>query len=160
MFATGAYNGEGRIYSADGKLLHVLAKQHEGPLFAIKWNKRGDRLASGSVDKRAIIWQLYTNDLAKKPAVLHIFEQHKAPVLDVDWLDADTIATCSTDKSICVCRVVKKEGGGWTGEIVKRFEDAHGSEINAIRWSPDGRVLASCADDKTAKVFILYVVIM
>lgn len=81
-----------------------------------------------------------------------MFECHKAPVLDVDWLDDDMFATCSTDKSLYVCRIIKKEGGGMTGEVVKHFEDAHGSEVNAIRWSPDGRYLASCSDDKVAKV--------
>ena len=26
-------------------------------------------------------------------------------------------------------------------------------EVNAIQWSPSGRLLASCSDDKTAKIW-------
>ncbi len=40
---------------ATGKLKQTLDK-HQGPIFALKWNKKGDLLLSGSVDKTAIVW--------------------------------------------------------------------------------------------------------
>ena len=38
-----------------GKLRQTLDK-HQGPIFALKWNKKGDLLLSGSVDRTAIVW--------------------------------------------------------------------------------------------------------
>ncbi len=34
---------------------------------------------------------------------------------------------------------------------VKTFA-GHDDEVNAIKWDPSGRLLASCSDDRTAKV--------
>lgn len=43
---------------------------HKGPIFSLKWNKRGDLLLSGSVDKTAIIWN------AKNGQPLQTFDFH------------------------------------------------------------------------------------
>jgi WD40 repeat protein len=67
-----------------------------------------------------------------------------APTLDVDWRNSNSFATCSSDKLIHVCKV------GDT-RAVRTFA-GHEDEVNAIRWDPSGRLLASCSDDKTAKV--------
>eukprot|EP01048_Picozoa_sp_COSAG05_P019977 COSAG05_NODE_3280_length_2181_cov_1.617195_1_plen_314_part_00 len=53
--ATGCYDGIGRVWDKDGRLLTTL-KHHNGPIFSLKWNSRSDYLLSGSVDKKAIIW--------------------------------------------------------------------------------------------------------
>ena len=37
-----------------GELTATLNK-HQGPIFSLKWNKKGDYLLSGSVDKTAIV---------------------------------------------------------------------------------------------------------
>lgn len=68
-------------------------------------------------------------------------------ILDVDWMDNTTFASCSSDKSIHVCRVgnskpIKK----WVG---------HEDEVNAVRWDPTGQYLASCSDDMTTKIWSL-----
>lgn len=34
--------------------------KHKGPIFSLKWNKKGDFLLSGSVDKTAIVWDTKT----------------------------------------------------------------------------------------------------
>lgn len=44
--------------------------KHKGPIFSLKWNKKGDSLLSGSVDKTAIIWD------AKTGAVKQQFQYH------------------------------------------------------------------------------------
>ncbi len=38
-----------------GELRNTLAA-HKGPIFSLKWNRKGTLLLSGSVDKTAIIW--------------------------------------------------------------------------------------------------------
>lgn len=44
-----------------GELKSSLAK-HKGPIFSLKWNKKGDYLLSGSVDKTAIVWDVRTGE--------------------------------------------------------------------------------------------------
>jgi transducin (beta)-like 1 len=71
---------------------------------------------------------------------------HLAAILDVDWKDDEVFASCSTDRSIFVCRV-------GDSKYIKRF-DGHANEVNSVRWDPEGKLLASCSDDHTAKVGI------
>jgi transducin (beta)-like 1 len=52
-----------------GDLKNTLNK-HKGPIFSLKWNKKGDCLLSGSVDKTAIIWDARTGDVKQQ------FEYH------------------------------------------------------------------------------------
>lgn len=53
-----------------GKLKQTLDK-HVGPVFALKWNKKGDMLLSGSVDKKIIVWDAKSGD-AKQ-----VFDHHE-----------------------------------------------------------------------------------
>ena len=45
------------LYCKDfsGRLENVLG-QHKGPIFALKWNKKGNYILSAGVDKTTIIW--------------------------------------------------------------------------------------------------------
>jgi hypothetical protein len=140
LLATGSYDGVARVWSLSGSLVHTL-RGHKGPIFSLKWNKRGNFLLSGSYDKTTIVWDVSTpNGFIKQQ-----FTDHQAPALDVDWKDDTTFASCSTDKTVHICSVgvplpLKK----YTG---------HTDEVNAVKWDPSGRLLASCSDDCTAKVW-------
>jgi transducin (beta)-like 1 len=70
-----------------------------------------------------------------------------APTLDVDWRNNTSFATCSTDHMIYVCKLGE-------AKPIKTFE-GHEDEVNAIKWDPMGRLLASGSDDHTAKVWSL-----
>ena len=48
-----------------GELRNTLTN-HKGPIFSLKWNKKGDLLLSGSVDKTAIIWDGRTGDVKQQ----------------------------------------------------------------------------------------------
>eukprot|EP00727_Mastigamoeba_balamuthi_P001959 m51a1_g11760 hypothetical protein (479) ;mRNA; r:223228-225208 len=138
LLATGSYDGQARVWSATGELQKTLV-QHQGPVFSLKWNCTGECLLSGSVDKTAIVWDTKTGDVIQK------YEFHTAPTLDVDWRDATTFATCSSDKYIYVAEIGKLRP-------LKIFE-GHEGEVNSIKWDPSGSLLASCSDDFTAKIW-------
>lgn len=53
-----------------GKLKMTLEK-HQGPIFALKWNKKGDLLLSGSIDKTAVVWD------AKAGEVKQVYQLHE-----------------------------------------------------------------------------------
>ena len=44
-------------YLCSGELRSTLSK-HKGPIFSLKWNKKGDYLLTGSCDKTAIVWDV------------------------------------------------------------------------------------------------------
>lgn len=50
MLATGSYDGYARIWLTNGTLKSTLG-QHKGPIFALKWNKRGNYILSAGVDR-------------------------------------------------------------------------------------------------------------
>lgn len=138
--ATGSYDGVARVWHRTGDLVHVL-RGHRGPIFSLKWNKRGNFLLSGSYDKTTIVWDVS----GKVGFVRQQFDDHLAPALDVDWKDDTTFASCSTDKSVHICRVgTQRPLQTYTG---------HTDEVNAVKWNPSGTLLASCSDDCTAKVW-------
>ncbi|KAI8894868.1 WD40-repeat-containing domain protein [Globomyces pollinis-pini] len=136
--ATGSYDGLARIWSKTGELKNTLEK-HNGPIFNVKWNKTGDLLASVGVDKSAIVWDVRTGDARQQ------FNFHTGATLDIDWKDDTTFATSSADRDIYVCQLGSLEP-------LKQFA-GHRDEINCIRWSPNGQLLASCSDDHTAKIW-------
>ena len=43
-----------------------MLSAHKGPIFSLKWNKQGDLLLSGSVDKTAIIWDGATGQVKQQ----------------------------------------------------------------------------------------------
>lgn len=112
--------------------------QQPGPIFALKWNKKGDLLLTGSVDKTAIVWD------ARSGEAKQVFALHEAPTLDVDWRNNTMFASCSTDTTIHVCKLGEPRP--------VRSYSGHTDEVNCIKWDPSGRLLASCSDDGTAKV--------
>lgn len=120
--------------------MHTL-RTHRGPIFSLKWNKRGNYLLSGSYDKTTIVWDVSGQNAFVKQQ----FDIHYAPALDVDWKDDNTFASCSTDKSVHICRV------GAARPIITYT--GHTDEVNAVKWDPSGTLLASCSDDCTAKVW-------
>ena len=67
------------------------------------------------VDRTTIIWDAQTGKAKQQ------FAFHSAPALDVDWQSDDSFASCSTDKSIQVCRLGEenpiKSFSGHTNEV-------------------------------------------
>ncbi|KAJ6647216.1 F-box-like/WD repeat-containing protein TBL1XR1 [Pseudolycoriella hygida] len=138
LLATGSYDGYARIWTTDGRLASTLG-QHKGPIFALKWNKRGNYILSAGVDRTTIIWDAATGQCTQQ------FSFHSAPALDVDWQTNTSFASCSTDQRIHVCKLA-------VDKPIKSFQ-GHTNEVNAIKWDPQGQLLASCSDDMTLKIW-------
>lgn len=122
LLATGSYDGYARIWTTDGTLASTLG-QHKGPIFALKWNKRGNFILSAGVDKTTIIWDASTGQCTQQ------FSFHLAPALDVDWQTNTSFASCSTDQCIHVCKLN-------ADKPIKSFQ-GHTNEVNAIKWDKD-----------------------
>lgn len=138
LLATGSYDGYARIWTREGRLAGTLG-QHKGPIFALKWNKKGNYILSAGVDKTTIIWDASSGQCTQQ------FMFHSAPALDVDWQTNTSFASCSTDMRIHVCKL-------FVDKPIKSFS-GHRNEVNAIKWDPQGNLLASCSDDMTLKIW-------
>ncbi|PAV89309.1 hypothetical protein WR25_05724 [Diploscapter pachys] len=115
---------------------------HKGPIFALKWNNKGDRLVSAGVDKTTIVW-----DAESGGQMIQQFNYHTQSALDVDWITQDMFASCSTDKTIHLCKI--------GSEKPIRTYVGHKNEVNAIKYDPYSGKLASCSDDMTLKIWSL-----
>eukprot|EP00741_Cyanophora_paradoxa_P023859 tig00021680_g23046.t1 len=100
--------------------------------------ERAARRGGGSPERRA-------GRSGAEPRLTERAPRRAAPTLDVDWRNNVMFASCSTDKTIHVCKL------GDTRPV--RTYAAHEDEVNAIRWDATGNLLASCSDDHTAKVW-------
>lgn len=115
LLATGSYDGYARIWTTDGRLSSTLG-QHKGPIFALKWNKKGNYILSAGVDKTTIIWESINGNCTQQ------FAFHSAPALDVDWQTNNSFASCSTDQCIHVCKLgVDKPIKSFQGHTVSFF---------------------------------------
>jgi transducin (beta)-like 1 len=66
--------------------------------------------------------------------------------LDVEWLGPKHYATCGTDRKIYIYSTTN------TGESLASLT-GHSDEVNQLRLSPDGTILASVSDDKTTRLW-------
>lgn len=142
LLATGSYDGYARIWRTDGLLASTLG-QHKGPIFALKWNKRGNYILSAGVDKTTIIWDAATGQCTQQ------FSFHSAPALDVDWQSNQSFASCSTDQCIHVCKLgVDKPIKSFQGHTVNTDAISRWSvsspfcyAFSRMRWTPSNGIL-------------------
>jgi transducin (beta)-like 1 len=77
----------------------------------VKWNRTGSLLVSAGLDRSAIVWDARTGDVKQH------FDPHcgapsrlasdaaAAPIIDADWRNNSSFATCATDKLIVISKV-------------------------------------------------------
>lgn len=138
---TGCYDGVARVWGRDGTLVHSLA-DHDGAIFALKWNPSATCVASGSYDQSTVVWDMQTGETQQKWKNLH-----EAPILDLAWRNDTSFATGSADKTIKLLDLNQP-----APEPSQTFR-GHTDEVNTVAWDPTGTLLASCSDDTTAKIW-------
>jgi len=117
----------------------TMAGHSEG-LASVAWSPDGTRLATGSWDKAAKLWD------AKTGEELRTLRGHKDAVWSVGWSpDGKWLATGSVDKT---AKVWDPETG-----IELLTLTGHGAPVRSVAWSPDGKRLATGSYDTTARVW-------
>jgi transducin (beta)-like 1 len=138
VLATGCCDGSARLWTVRGELKCVLAC-HSDPVFTVQFSPDGSLLLTGGSDQRVVAWSVATGERRQ------IFQHHQSRVLDVDWLDNQTFASCSGDTRIALCAIGRAS--------VVQFLEGHKGEVNKIAWDSSRRLLASCSDDRTVRVW-------
>ena len=165
------------------ELRHVSSSaQTSKDVTTIDWSGDGTKLATGSYDGQARVWNT-------KGDLLATLTSHKGPIFSLKWNTAgDLLLSGSVDKTAIVwdaaTGVVKQQFAfhyaptldvDWrnrdtfatcsTDKLIHvckvgdatpvRTFKGHRDEVNAIKWDPTGTLLASCSDDYTAKIWSL-----
>src|SRR5205085_10298758 len=121
--------------------IHAQLRGHGGPVRALAISSDGTHVVSGSFDTSAIRWSLSRN------VAEQVMRFHDGPVNAVAWLKDGRIATAGGDAHIAI----------WTpgNASPDRVLDGHTAPIAALAVSPDGKMLASAAWDRTVRVWPL-----
>ncbi|KAG9086908.1 hypothetical protein FRC06_002819 [Ceratobasidium sp. 370] len=95
--AVGSWNNEVRIYevNAQGQSQGKAMFAHEGPVLSVCWNKEGNKVFSGGMDKAGRMYDLQTGQSTQVAA-------HDDAIKSIRWVDAQggILATGSWDKTI------------------------------------------------------------
>ena len=113
---------------------------HEDVVTSVAWSSDGRRVATGSFDRTARIWDATTGGLVRTLA------GHGGSVFSVAWSpDGRRVATGSRDKTARIWDAT-------TGEVIRTLE-GHRDGVLSVAWSPDGRRVATGSRDNTARIW-------
>lgn len=138
LLAIGSYDAILRVCTAGGEL-YFSHTQHEGPIFATRFSRSGRWLLTASLDGTACVWDVQEKKLHKQ------FNSHKDCCLDVDWLTDDLFASCGVDGKIVIMSLEPSRPS--------KTLLGHTTEVNQIKCSPSRTRIASCSDDRTARIW-------
>jgi Prp8 binding protein len=114
---------------------------HTGSVYTLAYDPTGTTLASGSFDKKVLLWNTESGDCEN----YNVLEGHKNAVLDLKFLQDDVLVTASADKTL----------GAWdtnTGQRLKKCT-AHTGIVNSVDVAQGGDVFCSASDDATVKLW-------
>ena len=174
-FATGGADNAVKIWSLAGHRETVAGREggdeptilaslsrHTGMVQCVRWSPSGDFLASGADDKVLYVWQRMAGaggvfgeqatSVENWTCVLAL-EGHGSDVTGIAWSpDSRTIATCSMDNHVRIWAFADGMSAQRRGEgkLITPLEtlDGHTSCVKGLSWSPDGRLIASSAEDR------------
>jgi WD40 repeat protein len=113
---------------------------HSGSVQSVAWSPNGKRLATGSQDKTAKIWDAATG------TTLLTLRGHRDHVRTVAWSpDGKRLATASWDNTA-------KIWDAETGICLLTFS-GQSDHLTSVAWSPNGKQLATASWDNTAKIW-------
>lgn len=137
LLATGSYDGQGRIWTADGRIRHALSLG-TCPVVNLKWNKSADTLLSLFCDGRIIAWNALTGDSRR------IYEPGDESAVDMDWVDDTQFVACGDKGS--VFRYSLDSDGPLSIYL------GHVGEVRCLTWDDASDRLATGGEDNTVLV--------
>lgn len=120
----------------------MLLTGHVDQVFCVRFNEKGDMLASGSHDKKIFLWRTYGE--CENYTVL---SGHKNAVLQLQWSqEGEHLISCSPDMTV-------RSWDALTGELMSTMKD-HSGIVNCCAMRRHGTPVAvSGSDDCSAKLW-------
>jgi WD40 repeat protein/uncharacterized caspase-like protein len=137
------------LWGKDGSLLATL-NGHNDRVTSIAFSKDGQYLASASADRTIKIWRLNSSDPSQTSAIATL-EGHQDWVTSVAFSptpldkggEGGIVASSSRDRAVKLWRL--------DGSLITTLADSEW--VNAVAFSPDGKLLASASEDRTIKLW-------
>ncbi|TFK56755.1 WD40 repeat-like protein [Heliocybe sulcata] len=140
LLAIGSYDAILRVCDTTGDL-YLSDHIHEGPIFAANFSRDGKWLLTASLDNTVCVWDVHQKKLFTQ------YRNHLDCCLDVDWITDTMFASSGGDKLIHIFQLGEHKP-------IKTFS-GHVNEVNQIKCNPARTRIASCSDDKTARIWNL-----
>jgi transducin (beta)-like 1 len=134
--ASGAYDGQTRIWSADGKLEYTMWL-HFAPILSLKWNKTANILLTLSCDGKMIAWDATTGETQR------VFDMAET-VTEIEWVSESRFLACGDSGNIHQFDV--------GAEKPLRSLSAHTGEVGCIAWDEPTETVATGGQDATISV--------
>ncbi|KAI5898063.1 WD40 repeat-like protein [Schizophyllum commune H4-8] len=139
LLAVGSYDRVFRILTVEGKL-YFQHSLHKGAIFVVRYSPNGKYILTASLDGTAGLWNPANKSLVRQ------YQAHTDCCLDVCWITDELFASCGADARANILSVNQREP-------LKTLSYVPGTEIIAVRANRDGTKLATCSDDRTARVW-------
>jgi WD40 repeat protein len=147
LVASGEYNGNVYIGKVATKKLQFIFQGHTNWIWSLEFSPDSQMLASASQDGTARLWDVATGQVIHilQANDYHIFSLSFCPVMvNLPSGAAFVLATAHGDGLVRLWNVS-------TGEQMMQF--GHAKQVYSVRFSPDGKLLATGSDDCTVKIW-------
>ena len=122
--------------------VRLTLKGHTAGVSSVAWSPDGKRLATGSYDKTAKVWDAATGQ------ELLTLKGHTGYVFSVAWSpDGKRLATGSWDGTAKVWDAA-------SGQELLTLK-GHTDVVSSVAWSPDGKRLATASSDGTVQIYAM-----
>jgi len=135
------YRDRADLPDAPGFSVSATLTGHTDSVPAVKFSLDGRKVASGSADSTAKVWDV------EQHTILNSFSQHSHSITDVDWnWDSVTLVSASDDK---MARIWDTRSGG---KCVQKLS-GHTHHVTSCSFAPSGNVLATGSFDETVRLW-------
>lgn len=119
---------------------------HAAPVSCVAFRADGRRLASGSHDRRLIVWD--TGDPPRPVQIVELAHRSAVTAVAFNPAAADLLATGSADGTVAMWRVVDDRPPS-----LMKVLPGHPGAVTGVNWMPDGQHLICLIDDSRAAVW-------
>lgn len=147
FIASGGQDATVQVWKAATGARSLTYREHASRVNGVSWSRNSRSVASGSEDKSVQVWNASSGDLEFN------FLGYTAGVLCVGWQpDDSSVASGSWDGTLRDWAITQHGTYFAPGDQVFDYRGHGNSEVDALAWSPDGKLIASAGADQTVQI--------